>query len=207
MSTWQLQLPIAPHALPRESLHKRPAQHMPALAHVWPALAQLAGSQVPATPLWVVTQLWPAQQSALVVHTAPCGWHTLAMPHLPPTQVREQQSALELQPASLASHNRVPPSAGNTPPSGKARPPSGSAMTPPSLGTWQALPNSPAGRHSLPMQHSPDIAQLSPTVLQLKAPAQCRPPSKLGTQGAEPQHWSLNWHAPPAAMQHGAVPV
>ena len=36
----------------------------------------------------------------------------------------------------------------------------------------------------------------------------CRlPPSAPGMQGVPLQHWSLNWHDWPWAMQHGATPV
>ena len=60
--------------------------------------------------------------------------------------------------------------------------------------------------HGLPGQHSLDAAHIAPAGLQLW-PEQRRPPSAPGTQGRPSQHWSLNWHESPAAMQHGAMPV
>jgi hypothetical protein len=71
---------------------------------------------------------------------------------------------------------------------------------------WQALVASEVARHSVPAQHSLVVVQVDPTLVQLLT-VQTSLPSAPGTQGAPPQHWSLNWHCCPAAMQQPASPV
>src|SRR5437899_405562 len=80
---------------------------------------------------------------------------------------------------------------------------------PASRAVWQTPP-----RHEAPPQQAvmpPSLAapQLSPIGAQPFPPEQKKPapPSALGRHGEAPQHWSLNWHAPPPAIQQGATPV
>lgn len=232
----QLQLPVFPQAVPSASRQASPAQQACVEEHVWPLPAQLDGWQVPVV-LPAGTLHWsPEQQSEEAVHVPPCGWQACGawQTEAPPSldaQIPEQHWAAEAQavpllrqavppsatPASVANWQANPlvPDAAQTEPAQQSSaevplpasmPASGAPPSefPPSLAPASALPPS-----SPPSGTAGGGVQLAPSCRQTGTAAQTNPapPSGLGRHGERPQHWSLNWHVLPAAMQHGATPV
>ena len=142
-------------------------------------------------------QVFPVQQSPVLVHTPPLGWQAVGVAHLPPTQACEQHCELEVQVVALERQAAEPPSGKVAiPPSGRiALPPSGSVE-----GSWQAFPSS-LGLQKVPVQHSASNTHDLPIGEQRGAGEHRRNPPSEGRQGEPLQHWSLNAQSSPAAMQ------
>jgi len=142
---------------------------------------------------------YPLQQSAVLVQIDPCGWQAMGGWHCllepSPKQRSEQQSVLLVQLEVFALH---------TPASGV--PASGVPASVGGGGNWQAEMPVSVARHWVPEQHSVELLHCVPTVLHVPT-VQTSFPFGPGTHGAPPQHWSLNWHSFPAAMQQPASPV
>jgi hypothetical protein len=121
MVTVQVHWPDPPHGVKTASRQANPAQQLvPPAEHVWPGPTQDATWQVPAVAPAGTTQLLPLQQSAVVVQTPPCGWHTTGAPQVPALQICEQHCAENWQDWPFATHNgppSVPPSLPPAPPS------------------------------------------------------------------------------------------
>lgn len=207
MTTVHVQLPVAPQVLPPVSRQKLPTQQGLALEQVWPLLAQVAAWQVPVAEPLGLLHARPVQQSAEAVHTWLCGehswagWQTFGPPSVE-VQIPAQHSAEAAQVVPFDLHTpasgTAPPSTG-TPASGMGRRHARPELEAPHEVPAQqvvAAPPSPAAQLAPSGRHTGTTAHVSPA-----------PPSALGRHGEPPQHWSLNWHAWPAAMQHGAMPV
>lgn len=68
-----------------------------------------------------------------------------------------------------------------------------------------AVPQTPVARQVLPLQHWALLVQDDPAGVQ--GTVQRRTSDESDRHRALSQHWSLNWHTSPVAMQQGAVPV
>jgi len=170
----------------------------------WPPPVQLLVWHVPLAAPGGMAQENPVQQSAVLVQTEPCGWHAVGARHFPestppsvPTQRCEQQSLPRVHAVSLPWQT---PASGVVPASGVPASPGGGGIT------WQASVPVSVARQLVPAQHSLELVQVDPTGVQL-ATVQYSFPFGPGTHGAPPQHWSLNWHSCPVAMQQPACPV
>src|SRR5215468_1090525 len=184
-------------------MQARPPQHWAVVVQACPVPVQLLVPQVPLVEAGGMLHAYPVQQSPVLVHTPPCGWQAIGVWQVPeptppsvPRQRCEQQSFPTVQAVPLAWHtpaSGVPASA--VPASG-----GGGRMV------WQAFTPVSVVRQSVPEQHSVESLHVVPTVLQVPTVQTSLPPGP-GTHGAPPQHWSLNWHSLPGAMQQGASPV
>lgn len=73
MTAVQVQDPVVPQAWKVLLRQERPLQHAVPALQVWPMPVQVDAWQVPAVWPVGITQEVAAQQSAVPVHTAPCG--------------------------------------------------------------------------------------------------------------------------------------
>jgi hypothetical protein len=214
MITVHVHWPEAPHGRNVDVRQPRPEQHdVPPAEQLWPAPTHEDAWQVPLIAPAGITQVLPLQQSDVVVHVAPCAWQTTGVPQVPLEQICEQQFAENWQAWPFAVQRTVPPSPTTEPPSGSTTVPPSDSTTPPSGNT--TVPPSPPlsisgrhapARHSEPLQQFADEVQAAPSGVQVGDSQRSTPPSP-GRHSALLQHWSLNWHTSPAAMQHGASPV
>jgi hypothetical protein len=173
-----------------------PAQHGLVGEQACPSCSQLMvlGAQEPATWPCAIEQAKPAQQSPLVVQLPPCGWQVAGAWQVPDVQIPEQHAAAVVHIAPLAEQGGgiIPPSA------------------PPPLGIMSVVHAymfaAGVRRQVVPGQQVllPGV-QLSPATPQATGLVQSRVPPMFGTHSRSPQHWSLNWHVDPSAMQHAGL--
>jgi len=185
--------------------HWRPKQHGLLGAHAWPAAEQVApASQTPVVLPPGMRQPRPEQQSAAEVQMLPWGWQACGAWQTPPLQMPEQHAAPLAHACPLGAHSG-PPSTLPVPPSGPDVPPS--APPPGALSGRHAQVSSPTALHEVPAQHV-ELSGLHavPTGSHVGAGWQVKPPSP-GRQRFPLQHWSLNWHVLPWAMQQPSSPV
>jgi hypothetical protein len=109
-------------------------------------------------------------------------------------QSAEQQSVATTQAPPFCLQVGVPP----LPPPPPPPPPEGARHT--------VGPSTEASQVPSQQGGGPEALQGTPSGVHDGA-VQRRVPAASGTQGFPSQHWSLNWQAAPAAMQHGATPV
>jgi hypothetical protein len=192
--TRQVQAVVPSQRPPPELRHERPEQQGLVGEHAWPLDEQVAPCwQVPMVLPEGTEQSRPSQQSAPVVHTAFCGWHTAGGAHTLPEQISEQHCAPEVHEAPLAEQVSIGPASGGGVPASVEVPPSaggggggGGWMT----GTRQARVPSEVGRHCVPAQQLPGLSsQRVPTPAQTDLWHVSRPvPSLDGRHRAPPQH-------------------
>lgn len=188
MTGTQVQAPVAPQGAPVDARHERPVQQPLACVQAWPTETHADGWHVPVMVPGGIAHDVPVQQSAVAVHTPPCGWQTRAGPHIPFVQSSEQHCADDVHVARFARH--WPASLGPA-----STPPSKSRHAPPEHASGAQQPPEPPSSVQLP----PGGTHVGTT--------HCTPPSAPGTHAAPLQHWSRNWQRLPASMQHGAWPV
>jgi hypothetical protein len=161
--------------------HTKPEQHAFDGEHAWPPLAHVAVWQMPLFEPVGMTHWSPLQQSPPLVHAPFVPIHTAGVWQVPFKHVDEQHSEELVQAAPFPLHEVT---------MRHVAPNSSERHCP----EQQVLPPSP-GVHA------------APSAVQLLPALQRRTPLWSGTQGAPPQHWSLNWQISPVSMQQGARPV
>lgn len=141
----------------------------------------------------------PAQQSASPVQAPPLGWHCATQVPLSTSQAPEQHCAPEAQEEPLgtqATHfGPVPVSRQSLLQQSASAAQVASTAVQPLEGTPQRKPPAPSERQLLGAQQERSAAPLQapPCGVQVETAVQWRTPLASGTQGAPPQHWSLNW--------------
>jgi len=125
----------------------------------------------------------PVQQSAVLVHTEPCGWQAFGasqVPEFTPPSAPMQRCEQHWFPRVHAV-----PLAWQTPAS--ELPASGVPPSLPAGVTWQTEPPVSVGRQVVPEQHWVELVHAVPTGVQLATVQNSFPPGP-GTHGAPPQH-------------------
>jgi hypothetical protein len=185
-----------------DCVQRSPGQHGWAGEHCWPAAGQVPPLPVPQAPfVWPggISQVSPEQQSALAVQAPPEGWQAAGAWQVPAMQSAEQQSVATTQTLPFCLQVGVPP-----PPPPPPHPP---PPPPPPEGARHTVgPSTEASQVPSQQGVGPEALQAAPSGVHVGA-VQRSVPDASGTHGLPLQHWSLNWQASPAAMQHGATPV
>ena len=176
-----------------------PAQHGIASLQACPKPAHARAPQVPLVAPGGMLHTVPVQQSASPVHAPPLGWHCATHRNPSGSQAPEQHwpPAAQDEPFGTQATHFGPVPVSRQRLLQQSASPAQVASTGAQLpdGTPHRKPPAPSERQLLGAQQerSPAPLQAPPAGVHVETAVQWRTPLASGTQGAPPQHWSLNW--------------